>query len=138
MQICCISTSWMGILCRILPSDRLLFRAIRPHSDLFDAHLMMSDPLSLAEEYTSQEHRVLRFMQRFSRICTVPHSFYDKGVRVGVALNPSTPLRSGLCVGGRIWRIMTVNLLADRNYCRQAFKVVRIVPAQHCWRRRWG
>ena len=71
----------------------MVVQAIRPHTPLpLDVHLMIVEPERLIPEFAAAGATSLTVHQEIvSHLDRVVHQIRDLGVRVGVAINPSTP-----------------------------------------------
>lgn len=71
-----------------------IVRAIRPHTILpIDVHLMVDSPEHLVEPFVKAGADVITIHQEASRhLHRLIHQIKDYGVRVGIALNPATPV----------------------------------------------
>jgi ribulose-phosphate 3-epimerase len=71
----------------------MVVQAIRPHTRLpLDVHLMIVEPERLIPEFAAAGANILTVHQEIvPHLHRVIHQIRDLGVRVGVAINPSTP-----------------------------------------------
>ncbi|MBC6444683.1 MAG: ribulose-phosphate 3-epimerase [Alphaproteobacteria bacterium GM202ARS2] len=69
-------------------------RALRPHSNsLFDVHLMVRSPHTLIDTYIDAGSDVISFhLEADTNVPALIARIRDGGCRVGLAMNPSTPI----------------------------------------------
>ncbi|MFP4017469.1 MAG: ribulose-phosphate 3-epimerase, partial [Halanaerobiales bacterium] len=72
----------------------VLIRSLRPYSDqIFDTHLMMLEPEKYIEEFANAGSDTITIHAEAVRhLDRVVHQVKETGCKVGIALNPATPL----------------------------------------------